>query len=649
MTVLKFEKIPLLCGELGEESSVPGIMRSSNVQNRTRFKLDEFDEIYEAYGQVPTAYPYRQQESYHRDLRETMVQAAILENDLMQAVFLPEYGGRLWKLYDKKNGRDVVYTNDCLRASNLAVRNAWFSGGVEWNCGIIGHTPFTMDRIFAASVTEGNTQILRMYAYERIRGVVYQMDFWLDEQMPALNCHMNIHNPGDQTVPMYWWTNIASPLYPGGRLLVPGSQAYSYGDGAVTKVQIPNPWPGVDVSHYETIPLSKDFFFILDPEAPRWISHVDRQGKGLLHLSTRRLQSRKLFVWGQTEGGRHWQEFLTREAGPYLEVQAGLGKTQYGCIPMAPHCTWQWSERFESADLSEEIQLAPFRQAAESISEEIRQRDPVSQVEAFGEKIRTLPGTVLFRGTGDGALADRLRKTQGLPPMRPYLDFMSDDDRQTPFAELLDTGVLQPPKEAMPRYDPWGEDWLQLLEASVRRQQGKNWYAYYCIGLLQWSQGRLDLAEKAVKKSLKLRETPCGLYAEAVFALQQGRKKTAVSAVLRAAQLSQDTSLQKSAVRLLVQCGAWGEILELNQQLPIAFQQDPRIRLCCAQAHYALGEYEQSFSILTAGEGLVPEDVREGEISLGKIWYDHRQAMELKDRELPHVFNFNATDKKYGK
>ena len=103
------------------------------LQNKLEFYLDEDDELYEGYGRCQTSYPYRQYTCYSRELRETEVKTAVLENDYLKAVFLPEYGGRLWSLTDKERGRELLYTNDVLRFCNLAVRNAWFSGGVEWN------------------------------------------------------------------------------------------------------------------------------------------------------------------------------------------------------------------------------------------------------------------------------------------------------------------------------------------------------------------------------------------------------------------------------------------------------------------------------------------------------------------------------------
>ena len=183
MSELRFEKIKIIGAELGEESCVPDLLGEHILQNSLKFRLDEKDEIYEGYGRRKNAYPYRQYNNYTREVKERVCEAAVLENRFLKAVFLPEYGGRLWELWDKKTEKNLLYTNDVIRFSNLAVRNAWFSGGVEWNIGVIGHTPYTTDPLYTAvTKTESGAPVLRMYEYERIRKVPYQMDFWLDEE-----------------------------------------------------------------------------------------------------------------------------------------------------------------------------------------------------------------------------------------------------------------------------------------------------------------------------------------------------------------------------------------------------------------------------------------------------------------------------------
>ena len=642
MNELRFETIRLRCGALGPESDVPDLIEQDILQNRLSFDLSETDEIYEAYGRIPNAYPYRQQECYTRTLQEREVEAAVLENDWMKAVFLPGFGGRLWKLYDKQNGRDVVYANDCIRASNLALRNAWFSGGAEWNCGVIGHNPFTMDRIFAAKLEKDSIPVLRMYAYERIRSVVYQMDFWLDPNSPALNCHMSVNNSTMDVVPMYWWTNIAAPLYPDGRLLVPAHKAYTYDRGTIVKVDIPHPEEQVDVSRYVSVPISKDFFFELEPGAPRWIANVDRSGFGMLHSSTARLQSRKLFAWGQQTGSRHWQEFLTEGAGDYVELQAGLGKTQYGCIPMAPNTTWDWTERFENLQLSDAQQQMDFDAASASISAQLMQREALTEADRFGRELMRLPAEQKFCGTGDGALEIALRAHLGRKTLRAHLDFTSDDPRQKLWHTFLQTGILPEP-EGFPACDPTGAEWLKLLRESVQKPEGRNWYSFYCISMLERQQGRQDLAEAAMDRSLAEKRTACNLYGKAEYLLDNGEQQAAAQMLCEGLEQGRESeSYVRAALYLLIRCEAWETVLEQIGQLAQAMRGVPRIRLDEARALCELHRYEQAMAILEQDGGLELDDVREGDIGVGELWMRMTEALTGEKKPLPYVFDFDA-------
>lgn len=112
MSELRFEKIKIIGAELGEESCVPDLLGEHILQNSLKFRLDEKDEIYEGYGRRKNAYPYRQYNNYTREVKERVCEAAVLENRFLKAVFLPEYGGRLWELWDKKTEKNLLYTND---------------------------------------------------------------------------------------------------------------------------------------------------------------------------------------------------------------------------------------------------------------------------------------------------------------------------------------------------------------------------------------------------------------------------------------------------------------------------------------------------------------------------------------------------------
>ena len=117
------------------------------------------------------------------------------------------------------------------------------------------------DRLYVAKTqTDEGDPVLRMYEYERIRGVIWQMDFWLEEACPYLNCRMRIVNDSNQVIPMYWWSNMAVPEYEGGRLVVPAKEAFTAVGTNGFKVEIPFV-NGIDVTDYKKIPTSIDYFF----------------------------------------------------------------------------------------------------------------------------------------------------------------------------------------------------------------------------------------------------------------------------------------------------------------------------------------------------------------------------------------------------
>jgi hypothetical protein len=83
--------------------------------------------------------PYTMQDRYDRVLENIEFPIIVMENQFLKAEFIPALGGRLWSLYDKKRKRNILYKNPVFRPANLAIREAWFSGGIEWNIGRFGH------------------------------------------------------------------------------------------------------------------------------------------------------------------------------------------------------------------------------------------------------------------------------------------------------------------------------------------------------------------------------------------------------------------------------------------------------------------------------------------------------------------------------
>lgn len=306
---MRIVNVTLPSAHFNGESTLPSLYEMSNVQALTRSALDEDDGLFVGYGGLRSLFPYRMQDLYDRAEEPTVYLGIEFENRYLKALFLPALGGRLWSLYDKTAGRELLYRNPVVRPCNLAVRNAWLAGGIEFNCGMIGHHPFTCSQLFAAQTAlDDGTPVLRMYEFERIRRCVYQMDFFLPEDSRVLLGRMRIVNPNRETVPMYWWTNMAVRENPRARNIIDATVSYNNRGGIVGK----NPVPvsgGTDITYPSRNPVAIDYFWKIPDAARKFTAYLDGDGYGFCQTSTARLQGRKLFVWGQGEAAHAGRSF----------------------------------------------------------------------------------------------------------------------------------------------------------------------------------------------------------------------------------------------------------------------------------------------------------------------------------------------------
>ena len=117
--------------------------------------------------------PYKMQDRYSRRRIPLKKKTIVLENEYLKASFWPEDGGRLYSLYDKGNKAELLMSNPVYQPGNLAIRNAWLSGGIEWNFGTLGHHARTCDHLFAAIVKDPQgEEFLRMYEFDRTKNAI---------------------------------------------------------------------------------------------------------------------------------------------------------------------------------------------------------------------------------------------------------------------------------------------------------------------------------------------------------------------------------------------------------------------------------------------------------------------------------------------
>lgn len=645
-STLTFERMTLPVGSFGEKSCLPDLIGQINVQNRTRFALEESDEIFEGFGQVSGSYPYPQRIGYTRELQPCDVRTAVIENKYLKAVFLLDFGGRLWELTDKLTGENLLYTNDVLRASNLAICSAWFSGGVEWNIGMIGHSPFTTEPLFTATLQrDTGVPVLRLYEYERVRGVTFQMDFWLENDDRFLNCRIRLENTSSQTVPMYWWTNIAVPEHVGGRIAVPATCAYTQDHGVIRKTSIPLP-DGEDVSFYCEIPGAVDYFFNVPKTQRKYIANFNAQGYGLLQLSSNRLQGRKLFSWGHTPGSLHWQEFLTLEQGPYIEIQAGLGKTQYGCLPMPAHTAWEWIEQYGPISVPSEVMSLGYTEFTNFVTQSVEKTFEVNKPEyllSVTSEMAKQPARRISTASPFGELANACREASGERPLPRHLDFSIPEEPLSRWSEFLRGGKLEIPSPQTPPTELICEDAVfEKLRSYSKTPEGDNWYVWYHLGLLWLYKKDEERAEMCFRRSVENDENAWALHALSCLSLKAGDFSKAVEFILSGYAMESDRlDYVMETFKILMDSTEYEQVIRIYSELSPEMREVGRLKMLYIMALSRTGKYQDAMSALEENGGIVVADMREGEDSLAALYQEIYKGIYGHYPEMvPHKFDF---------
>ncbi len=630
MTTLRFTDYPLSAAPLGNDSSLPDIHVNGYIRAHIAVsdKISGEDGKYIGKGMISTLLPYKITDGYSRDRRMRRMNAAVLENEHIRATFFPELGGRLWSLYDKKRDRELLYRNDVFQPANLALRNAWFSGGVEWNVGIKGHNPLTCSPLFAQrAVNQKGEPILRMYELERIRGVVYVIEAAL--QKDALIMNITIENTADTDTYMYWWSNIAVPETPATRVITPASEAFycAYTDGKyfLDKADMPC-IEGKDITYAANSRRSRDFFFNIPENEKKWIAAIDGDGHGLLQLSDPILKGRKLFVWGQHTGGRNWGQWLTENAGSYIEIQAGLLKTQLEHFVMKKQSVISFRECYCAIDADPSVIHGDFFRAADAILPNVEERMPLLDPSLFD--LAKVDAPSLY-GSGWGALEEKLRQR----PISALCQFPVDSmgDAEADFLALLD-GKPLPSHDADTPIKSYvvGKPWIALLE----KHPQNDWYYYNLLGVLRYADGDIDGAKACFEASL----TACeNAWARRNLAQIQknilGDLATAAdNMLLAAARLPHYLPLAVECLQTLLKAERYDTFLSFHQTLPASVREHGRIRMLLGDCYARMGKTDEARALVT--EDLVVPDIMEGEYALSHIWIRIYRQVLAKERSV---------------
>ena len=639
MSTLSMERLVIPSASLGRENPLPDLKANQDAHaniNVDAQTISPEESQYMGWGRVNGILPYTILDNYNREKKPRAWKAAVLENDCLRATFLPELGGRLWSLVDKKTGRELLCRNPVFQPCNLGLRNAWISGGVEWNLGIIGHTPFTVSSLYAETVEADGEPILRMYQYERVRHLVYRVEASLAGD--RLYVRIKIDNARQQDTAVYWWSNIAVDEREDVRVIVPSERAFRYGyGGALTKVPYPYQ-PDWDASRSVQIPQSMDFFFDIPENRLHWIAALGKDGYGLVETSTPELIGRKLFVWGMGAGGRRWQEFLADKDTAYVEIQCGLAHTQLEHLPFAAGASVEWVEAYGPMQADANVVQGKDWDTANRCVEE--------KLDALVSK-ETLETMRARFHSADGAHGAFVHQADGWAHLEQLLGGFDAHGLRFPAARLgsaerewktlLTTGALPCPD---PLASPCGyqvsDEWMALLRKSIENGNG-HWYAWYQLGVMLAYRNQRDEARHAFEMSLQQQKSPWALRCLAVLDRMAGDLASAAGRMLEAVAMRAQRNLAIEALETLVAAEQYDKVEGVAASLPAGIRRLGRVKVLRTKALLETGKLSAAERILRGN--IVLTDVREGEISLSNLWF-RLQELKHTDEPLPAHLDF---------
>ncbi|NWK57304.1 DUF5107 domain-containing protein [Verrucomicrobiaceae bacterium N1E253] len=579
--------------------------------------------------------PYRMQDRYSREREVRDFQSIVLENENLKATFLPELGGRLISFFHKPTQRELLFKNSIFQPANLALRDAWFAGGIEWNIGQFGHAFHTCSPVFAAAINGlDGSQGLRIYDFDRCKGLLWQIDFHLPSGAKFLHAFTRVVNPNDDDVPMYWWTNVAIVESEGMRVLAPAQQSifvdYRNGGLSYGQTALPGmpPIHGQDGTYPANINLTCEFFYQCQDVALPWQAALDGEGSGFVECSTHPLNVRKLFSWGTHQGGTHWQNFLSDSGKPYIEIQAGLAPTQQHTVQMPGHSQWQWTQAFGYLEAdSGKVHHSDWLEAWQAVDTSLKQSvsDQSLREAECADLADAAPIEMLHHASGWGALeAKRLQAAgeTGFPSAFLFPESTMGEEQQK-WLDLLEKGTFPDP---VPQHEP-GEwmiqaEWTEMLEKSLFQWGIPNSFALLHLGVMKFEHGDEDGAVAAWEESVSIGPSSWGWRNLAVAAIRRGEKDQGLHLYQSAwdcavANGNPDVSFAFEYLTELYNAGEQQKAWAFYQTLSEDFQLKDSMHLMAAKVAFALGNY--SF-VETALERSFAS-IREGARDLTDLWF----------------------------
>ena len=356
-------------------------------------------------------------------------------------------------------------------------------------------------------------------------------------------------------------------------------------------------------------------------------------------------------MWGNSQGGRRWQNFLTEDdkTGSYNEIQAGLARTQLECVPMPPRTVWEWVETYGAMQADKEKVHGKWEDAkaeVEAIFEKSISKSSLNKVLDDTRNMAKSKAEAVFVNEGWASLELNRREAKSESTlMCDHLEFAKAGDAQKCWLSLLNDGTvgIYDANDAPVSYQIKNE-WLDMLKEAVLNKDKDNWYAHYLLGTALAVKGEYESAKKHLKKSIELEGNAWANYVIAMICEMENDSESYVDYMLKAFKIkNDDISLAKDVFRCLHENEKSDDIIRLYETLSDAIKDIPRCKLYYSYALARKGMIDEAENvILNNGKYIEIADIREAETSITSLWMLINEKRG-KSNEPPYAIDFRMS------
>jgi len=257
--------------------------------------------------------------------------AVFLENEYIQLMVLPRFGGRVHVAHDKTNGYNFVYRQNVIKPGLIGLFGSWISGGMEFNWPM-HHRPSTFMPVeYVIEKGDDGSATLWLSEHEPMNRMKGMIGICVYPGRAYFEFKVQLYNRTPLPQPFLFWTNTAVRVNENYQVIFPPDVESVTFHSRASMASYPiarelfagcDFREGVDISFPNNVGPATSYF--ANPSKYDFFGGYDHgeQG-GIIHISDHHTSpGKKCFTWGTGKFGTEWQSSLTDSDGPYIELMA---------------------------------------------------------------------------------------------------------------------------------------------------------------------------------------------------------------------------------------------------------------------------------------------------------------------------------------